>query len=133
MQRDQVSVYATIEALGGLGHDAVAPPLPLDDEQASPSDHADAVAEGVPEAREVVVVAQSLGAFAAPLVATRVPVAQLVLLAPMIARPGETAGAWWDNTGHTEAIADVLARHGRHRVRDVPDDHGRPPGRGRIG
>jgi len=101
---------ATIEALGGLGHEALAPPL--DDEQATPSDHADAIAEGVPDGREVVIVAQSLGAFAGPLVATRVPVAQLVLLAPMIPTPGETAGEWWENTGHAEAIADVLARHG---------------------
>lgn len=58
------------------------------------------------------VVAQSLGAFAGPLVAARVPVAQLVLLAPMIPKPGETAGEWWSNTRHDEAIADLLARYG---------------------
>jgi pimeloyl-ACP methyl ester carboxylesterase len=58
-------------------------------------------------------VAQTLGAFIGPLVTTRVPVAQLVLLAPMVPRPGETAGAWWENTGHAEAIADVLERLGQ--------------------
>jgi hypothetical protein len=103
---------ATIEALRELGHDAIAPPLPLDDEDATPSDHADAVAAAVPAGEDIVVVAQSLGAFTGPLVAARVPVALLILLAPMIPAPGETAGEWWENTGHEEAIADVLARHG---------------------
>jgi hypothetical protein len=41
-----------------------------------------------------------------------VPVAQLILLAPMIPTPGETAGEWWENTRHAEVIADVLERHG---------------------
>jgi pimeloyl-ACP methyl ester carboxylesterase len=103
---------ATIEALAALGHHAVAPALPLDDPEATSSDHADDIAAAVAGAREPVVVAQSLGAFAGPLVATRIAVAQLVLLAPMIPRPGETAGEWWENTAHAAAIADVLARHG---------------------
>jgi pimeloyl-ACP methyl ester carboxylesterase len=103
---------ATIDALSARGHNAVAPPLPLEDEEATPSDHADAVAEAVPQGDELVVVAQSLGAFAGPLVATRVPVAQLILLAPMIPTPGETAGEWWENTRHAEAIRDLLERHG---------------------
>jgi pimeloyl-ACP methyl ester carboxylesterase len=67
--------------------------LPLDDQEATPSDHADAVAEAAPRADELVVVAQSLGAFTGPLVTTRVPVARLILVAPMIPRPGETGGA----------------------------------------
>jgi pimeloyl-ACP methyl ester carboxylesterase len=103
---------ATIDALRDLGHDAVAPALPLEDPEATPSDHADAVAEAVPRADELVVVAQSVGAFTGPLVAARVQVAQLILLAPMIPAPGETAGEWWENTRHAEAIADVLERHG---------------------
>lgn len=103
---------ATIEALSALGHQAVAPALPLDDPEATPSDHADAVAAAAPAAGELVVVAQSLGAFTGPLVTTRLPVAQLILLAPMIPTPGETAGQWWENTGHAEAIAELLERHG---------------------
>jgi hypothetical protein len=103
---------STVAALSELGHEAVAPPLPLDDDAATPSDHADAVAEAVQGSEELVVVGQSLGAFSAPLVTTRVPVAQLILLAPMIPRPGETAGEWWANTGHADAIAPLLERHG---------------------
>lgn len=94
----------------------MAPPLPLDDPDARPSDHADAIARAVPRDAEIVVVAQSLGAFTGPLVASRVPVARLILLAPMIPKPGETAGEWWDNTGHEAAIADLLERFGSMRT-----------------
>jgi hypothetical protein len=103
---------ATIEALGALGHGGLAPALPLDDADAAPSDHADAVVRALPADGKLVVAAQSLGAFAGSLVAARAPVAQLVLVAPMIPRPGETAGEWWASTGHEEAIADLLERHG---------------------
>jgi Alpha/beta hydrolase family len=106
---------STIAALADLGHQAVAPPLPLHEERATPSDHADAVAAAVRGRGDLVVVAQSLGAFSGPLVAARVPVARLILLAPMIPKPGETAGEWWANTGHAEAIAELLARHGPMR------------------
>jgi pimeloyl-ACP methyl ester carboxylesterase len=103
---------ATIEQLQLLGHDALAPPLPLDDAEAGPSDHAAAIASATPARGDIVVVAQSLGAFAGPLAADRVGAAQLILLAPMVPSPGETAGDWWQNTGHADAIADLLARHG---------------------
>ncbi|HWX97019.1 MAG TPA: alpha/beta fold hydrolase, partial [Solirubrobacteraceae bacterium] len=39
----------------------------------------------------------------------------LILLAPMIPRPRETAGEWWGNTGHAKAISSVLERHGPMR------------------
>ena len=103
---------ATICALGELGHDALAPALPLDDPDASPSDHAAAVAKATPARSDVVVVAQSLGAFVGPLAADQVGAALLVLLAPMVPAPGESAGEWWENTRHAEAVADVVARHG---------------------
>lgn len=103
---------ATVEALEAVGHQAIAPPLPLDDEAATPSDHADAVMGAVPADGDTVVVAQSLGAFAGPLVADGLSAVQLVLLAPMIPAPGETAGAWWENTGHADAIAPTIERFG---------------------
>ena len=107
-------VYGTtIAALEALGHDALAPPLPLDDEDAGPSDHARSVLAALPgDGGELVVVAQSLGGFAGPLVAERAGAAGLVLLAPMIPVPGETAGEWWANTGHEEATADLRERFG---------------------
>lgn len=101
-----------IDELRGLGHDALAPPLPLDDPDAHPSDHARAVASATPRNGEVVVVAQSLGAFAGPLLAEEVDASLLILLGPMVPLPGETAGEWWQNTRHADAIADLLSRHG---------------------
>ena len=44
--------------------------------------------------------------------ADQVDAALLILLAPMVPAPGETAGEWWQNTGHAEAIADLLRRFG---------------------
>jgi pimeloyl-ACP methyl ester carboxylesterase len=105
---------ATIEALRGLGHEGIAPPLPLDDADATPSDHADAViaALGDPPPEPLVVVGQSLGAFAATIAAARLSPQRLILLAPMIPAPGESAGDWWKGTGHPEAIAELTARIG---------------------
>lgn len=103
----------TIAELQALRHEAVAPPLPLDDPDAAPSDHAAAVVAAVGDRPgRLVVVGQSLGAFTAPLVAESVPAAELVLLAPMIPAPGETAGAWWSAVGHEEAIAPLIDRLG---------------------
>jgi pimeloyl-ACP methyl ester carboxylesterase len=77
------------------------------------SDHADAivVAAGAPD--EVILVARSMGAFAAPLTCDRLPVAELVLLNAMIPAPGETAGEWWSNTGQAEAVRSNDLREGR--------------------
>ena len=106
-------VYAsTISELRERGHHALAPALPLEDPDATPSRHAASVASATPRGEDIVVVAQSLGAFAGPLVADEVGAALLVLLAPMVPKPGETPGEWWENTRHAEAIADLVARHG---------------------
>jgi Alpha/beta hydrolase family len=103
---------ATIEALRHHGHHGLAPPLPLDDEDAGPSDHAAAVVRAASDEADVAVVAQSLGAFAGPLVAQRLGAVALILIAPMIPRPGETAGEWWGNTGHSAAISELIERYG---------------------
>lgn len=105
-------VYAaTIAALEALGHAGLAPPLPLDDLEAGPSDHAAAILRAIAPEEGTVVVAQSLGAFAGPLVAAELGT-PLILLAPMIPRPGETAGEWWQATGHGEAIRELTDRIG---------------------
>jgi pimeloyl-ACP methyl ester carboxylesterase len=48
------------------------------------------------------VVAQSLGAFTAPLVCDRVVVDLLVLVAPMIPAPGEAPAGYWTNTRYAD-------------------------------
>lgn len=105
---------ATIAALHDLGHDGIAPPLPLEDPDAGPSAHADAVIAALPDPRPepLVIVGQSLGAYTAAIVADRLGPRRLILLAPMIPALGETAGDWWEGTGHAEAIASVIGRFG---------------------
>ena len=105
---------ATIAALRELGQEGIAPPLPLDDAAASPSDHADAIlaALGDPPPAPLVVVGQSLGAYSATIAAARLRPRRLILLAPMIPAPGESAGDWWKGTGHLEAIASLTKRLG---------------------
>jgi pimeloyl-ACP methyl ester carboxylesterase len=105
---------ATIAALHDLGQEGIAPPLPLEDPEAGPSRHADAVIAALPDPRPepLVVVGQSLGAFTAAVVADRIRPHRLILLAPMIPKLGEAAGDWWEDTGHAEAIASVAARFG---------------------
>ena len=77
------------------------------------ADHADAVVAAAGAAEEITLVAQSMGAFSAPLTLDRLPVAELVLVNAMIPAPGETAGEWWDNTGQAEAMRANDLREGR--------------------
>ena len=103
----------TIDELRARGHRGVAPRLPLDDPDAGLSAHASAVVEGVRQlCQPLVVVGQSLGAFAASLVAACIEVAEIVLVAPMIPAPGETARDWWADVKHDEAIAPLIERLG---------------------
>jgi pimeloyl-ACP methyl ester carboxylesterase len=89
--------------LEARGHDVVAVRLPAGDDSAGWAEYADAVVHAIGDRSEVVIVAQSLAGFTAPLVAERVPVDLIVLLNAMIPLPGETGNAWWSNTGQHEA------------------------------
>ena len=75
--------------LRARGHDVVAPDLPCEDDSAGLGEYADAVVEAIGERTDLVVVGQSYGGFTAPLVAARLPVDLLVLLAAMIPSPGK--------------------------------------------
>ncbi|MFI6393674.1 alpha/beta fold hydrolase [Nonomuraea sp. NPDC050547] len=92
--------------LRARGHDVLAPDLPGDDESKTLADYADAVIEAVGDRRNLVVVGHSFGAFTAPLVADRLPVDALVLLAGMIPSPGESPDDWWANTGYRSAAEE---------------------------
>jgi len=106
--------------LRARGHDVVAPDLPADDESATLDDYADVVIEAIGDHGDLVVVGQSFGGFTAPLVAARVPVDVLVLVAGMIPTPGETPGDWWDNTGYSDAVRRQAARDGGMTGHDDP-------------
>ena len=96
------------------GHEVVAVDLPADDDSAGLLEYADCVVDAIGgRPTDVVLVAQSLGGFTAPLVCARVPVSLIVLVNAMIPLPGESAGAWWDNTGQAEAMHDKDTRDGR--------------------
>jgi pimeloyl-ACP methyl ester carboxylesterase len=97
--------HRVVPLLEEAGHDAIAVDLPGDDEKTGLSAYADRVLEVI-GGRQVVLVAQSLGAFTATLVCAWVRVRMLVVVNAMIRVPGETAREWWDNT---EAIAARMA------------------------
>ncbi|MGA9300527.1 MAG: alpha/beta fold hydrolase, partial [Bradyrhizobium sp.] len=56
------------------GHESIAVDLPGDDTQAGLAAYADIVVRGIAERSRVILVAQSLGGFTAPLVCARAPV-----------------------------------------------------------
>jgi pimeloyl-ACP methyl ester carboxylesterase len=70
------------------------------------------------------------GAFTAALVAEPLEAAAVVLVNPMIPRPGETPGAWWGNIGAVEARQRRAAQLGYpvefdpriYLVHDVPPE-----------
>jgi pimeloyl-ACP methyl ester carboxylesterase len=86
--------------LEALGHEVVAPDLPCDDDAAGLDEYAEVVVQAAGGRSEVILVAQSLAGFTAPMVCDRLPVVMLILLAAMVPRPGESPGEWWANTGH---------------------------------
>jgi pimeloyl-ACP methyl ester carboxylesterase len=85
--------------LHARGHEVLTPDLPADDETAGLREYADTVVRAIGNRAGVIVVAQSLAAFSAPVLCERVDVRLFVLVAPMIPAPGESPGAWWSNTG----------------------------------
>ncbi len=105
--------HRVVPELRGRGHDVVAVDLPAADPSAGLPEYTDAVLDAIGDRGHLVLVAQSLGGFTAPLVCDRVPVELLVLLNAMVPWPGESAGDWWANTGQAQARADLAAREGR--------------------
>jgi pimeloyl-ACP methyl ester carboxylesterase len=125
--------HLVVPMLEARGHEAIAVDLPADDESAGFAEYVDVVVEAIGDRREhdqLVLVAQSLGGFTAPLVCERVPVDLLVLVAAMVPAPGESAGDWWANTGQAQAKREQAERDGREDsdepvdmfLHDVPDD-----------
>jgi pimeloyl-ACP methyl ester carboxylesterase len=95
--------HRVIPLLRDAGHDAFAIDLPADDETAGLPEYARLAVDAVGGREDVVLVAQSLGGFTAPLVATAVALRGLVFVNAMIPVPGETANEWWESTGWTDA------------------------------
>ena len=94
------------------GHEVVAVDLPGPDPTAGLPEYAELVVSAAKRFPRVVLVAQSMGGFTAPLAAERLPVQELVLVNAMIPVPGERAGEWWDATGSVAAREAAARREG---------------------
>ncbi|MFG1888188.1 alpha/beta fold hydrolase [Micromonospora sp. NPDC049051] len=95
--------HLLVPELTGRGHDVAVPELPIEDSSAGFAEFREAVVDAIGDRRDLVVVGHSYGALTAPLIADRLPVRLIVLLTPMVPKPGEKPGDWWGNTGHREA------------------------------
>lgn len=111
--------HRLVDELRRRGCDAIAMDLPAADESAGLAQYTDTVLTAIGDRRGLVVVAQSMGGFTAPLVCDRVPVDLLILLNAMVPAPGEVPGDWWVNTGFERARAEQASRDGR----TFTDDH----------
>jgi pimeloyl-ACP methyl ester carboxylesterase len=121
----------------------VAMDLPCDDESAGLTEYTDTVVQAIGDHTELVLVAQSFGAFTAPLVCARVPVELMVLVAGMVPLPGEKGEDWPANTGYESAareqddngeiavfyhdVAPALAAEALSRERDQAEAPGLEP------
>ncbi len=103
--------HRVVPLLRDAGHEAIAVDLPGDDEAAGLPEYARLVVEAIGDRSDIVMVAQSLGGFTAPLVvqAVEARLRELVLVNAMIPNPGETPGDWGRATG-SEAARKAAAR-----------------------
>lgn len=122
--------HRVVPLLTAAGHEAIPVDLPGDDDSAGLPEYAGIVAAAIGDRSDVVLVAQSLGGFTAPLVAARTSLRGLVFVNAMIPVPGETPGAWWENTGSGQARTEAAAAGGYSQdfddvtyfLHDVPPD-----------
>jgi len=104
--------HRVVPLLEDAGHEAIAVDLPGDDGRAGLPEYAQIVLDAIGGRDDVVLVAQSLGGFTAPLVAVRTPLTGLVFVNAMIPAPGERPGDWWENTGSEAARVAAAERDG---------------------
>ncbi len=104
--------HRIVPLLQEAGHDVVAVDLPSADPAAGLGEYASVVAQASAGYDDIVLVAQSMGGFTAPLAAGRIPVRSLVFVNAMIPSPGETPGAWTGNTGSSQARTAAATRDG---------------------
>jgi pimeloyl-ACP methyl ester carboxylesterase len=113
--------HRLVPELEERGSEAIAVRLPSEDSNAGWPEYADAVVDALGDRHEVIVVAESLGGFTAPLVCARRQVDLLVLLNAMIPSPGETGNDWWSHTGSGAARREYHASIGL-RPEQAEDD-----------
>jgi thioesterase domain-containing protein len=132
--------HLVVPLLEAEGHRAVAVGLPASDPEAGLDAYVSAAlaAAGTLEG-DVVVVGQSLGGFTAPVVAERLGAVELIFVAAMIPKPGETAGDWWSTSGFRDVWGDQEMDDMEHFFHDLPPavleevlERGEPEQTGRV-
>ncbi len=99
--------------LEARGHRVIAPDLPCDDDSAGLPEYVATVVDAVDGLDDLIVVAQSMAGFTAPLLCDQLDVRLLILVAAMVPLSGETPGEWWTATGHEKALRAQAERAGR--------------------
>jgi pimeloyl-ACP methyl ester carboxylesterase len=112
--------HLVADRLRARGHEVVSPDLPAGDDSAGLAEYADVTLDAIGDREDLVVVAQSMAAFFAPLLCGRADVRQLILVVPMIPAPGESPGEWWTSSGQLSAQREQDERDGRDP--DAPFD-----------
>ncbi|WP_211221799.1 TIGR03086 family metal-binding protein [Granulicoccus phenolivorans] len=103
------------------GDTAIPVEIAEDDPALGLPEYAAIVDAAIGDRDEVVLVAQSLGGFTAPMIGKRDRLSAIVFLNAMIPLPGETPGAWWAATGQEAAQAAANAAAGRSNEFDVEE------------
>jgi pimeloyl-ACP methyl ester carboxylesterase len=132
---DPLYWHHVLPLLRDAGHEAVAVRLPAGEDGAGLAEYAAVIKGVIGDRSRVVLVAQSMGAFSAPLAAAAAPpgrVARIALVAPMIPAPGESASEFGAATGQEAAARAYAIAEGRdpdapfdlHEMflHDVPED-----------
>jgi pimeloyl-ACP methyl ester carboxylesterase len=112
--------HRILPLLWARGHEAIAIDLPADDDTADLTAYADIVSDAVADATgSLVLVAQSMGAFTAPIVAARLRSAgstpRMILVNPMVPAVSEAPGVWWEASGQQAARIAYFQRIGLPR------------------
>lgn len=119
-----------VAELESRGHTAIPVEIPGDDPALGLPEYAAITDEAIGQHRDVVLVAQSMGGFTAPMLTKLDRASQIVLLNAMIPLPDETPGQWFDAVGQQAAFDAAAAADGRHAeydletifLHDIPDE-----------
>lgn len=122
--------HRVVPLLEAHAHRAIAVDLPSDDPHAGLALYTERTLAAIDGDAGAILVAQSLGAFTAAMVAARTPLAALIFVNAMIPAPGEIVGDWGDSVGSSDARKAAAKRHGyaeefsdeTYFLHDVPHD-----------
>lgn len=95
------------------GHKAIPVEIREDNTELGLPEYAAITDDAIGDHRDVVLVAQSMGGFTAPMSSKLNQVARIVLLNAMIPLPGERPGEWFGAVGQREAFAAAATAAGR--------------------